>query len=286
MVQITVNPHDNDRLKTRKVQAMLRELDALPAAQNERPNFLKGERLAHLLIDRALQNIAPVPMVFGASSHKLAAVLANQKFTSAYALPSGDEPLILLDFANGVYTLDGVPTTVGSMLTTDPEAGGAFDEGDIAAGVGYAPPDGVKGEAAFTGEALTRVLAEATILVEFEVGATPRPAQFTMHDPDFNFEYALSYSSTYSITDNFDVANLLAGGTMPIAAGLHKLVVTVENGRIAASLDGGAVVSIAAVAWDPAPTTFWLSIRGPSIFKLLGIYPLQDDADLPSLSAL
>ena len=60
MAQLTIKTYDNDRLKNRKVRAMLEELEVWPTEPGARPNFLRGHRTAGILIDRALANVAPV----------------------------------------------------------------------------------------------------------------------------------------------------------------------------------------------------------------------------------
>lgn len=291
MAQIIINPFDNDRLKTRKVQSMLDDLGVLPADPGLRPTFLKSHRAAAALIDRALAN---APLLARCSNVNNFATEANEKFSSAYALPNGAEPLIVLDFKNEVYESNGSAVALGDLVTEN-VAYGAFDPADVVAGVGLAPGDHVS-LPTLTGDALALVLEGATAVFTFvhlntdADTATGGPLLVEMIDfPDFNTYYTSQASSAPDvgsppcfISDNVDTA-----GDASLSLGTHTAALTMIDGKISRSIDGNALVTInPAAAWTIAPNFLGMQVDNECVLEKIALYPAQPDADLPGLSAL
>lgn len=119
MQAITISPFDNDRLKTRAVQDMLRDLGVLPDRNGERPSFVRNSSTAAELIDRALIGLAPLPALTSARNQITLANLANEKFAAAYEGGGGAEELVQIavaDFENDEYSIGGTPKAIADMF--------------------------------------------------------------------------------------------------------------------------------------------------------------------------
>lgn len=214
-----------------------------------------------------------------------------------YALPDGTQPLIFMDFVNEVYEVDGEPVAVGALLTENLAYGGAFDpETAIVNGVGIS----TDADPVMTGDALDLILGGSTIIYEFTIdddqASTASFIAELIDFPDFNTYYFSSTGASQSqnfIGDN--VASNLSDygptpgepGEQPMANGPHKIAVTMASGKIVRSIDGRPVLGIdPAATWTVPPTFFGMQFNADVTIKYIGIYPQQDDANLPGLSAL
>lgn len=79
MAQETIGPWDNARTRTRKVNAMLADLELLPEAAYDRPNFLHSPRTIAAKLGGALGvELAPIPL------SRSGATMLNEAMTTAY----------------------------------------------------------------------------------------------------------------------------------------------------------------------------------------------------------
>lgn len=209
------------------------------------------------------------------------------------------EPLIFLDFKNGIYTVDGDLVVLGDVAGDPGEGFGDFDPAGIVGGVGFRPVEALTGSntVALLGAASALVLGGSTTIYRaagFTNSADPGVAGevfVEMRDEDYNTYYAakltaLTISSGCKLEDNSGDQTV-----SPLATGTHKAAITMIDGKMAMSIDGGAVLLYdPADPWTVAPTFYVISVGGPweTAFALesIGIYPPQVDADLPALSAL
>jgi hypothetical protein len=72
------------------------------------------------------------------------------------------------------------------------------------------------------------------------------------------------------------------------SAGIHKIAITATADKMVASVDGGAIFSVAEAGIDPACTGFYFNIGGDLAARLrsFAFYAPVTDAELPALSAL
>jgi hypothetical protein len=274
---------DHKRLINKKVLENLAELDRLPSDPALRPNFMLNERHNMGLLSNALgQTFKPFP------EHRTLADALNMRFSELYAAGSivvdGEvvEPLIFLDFKNGVYTTEGVPSALGTVLVEDTDFGD-WNPARVVGGTGLVGNNDVA--PVLAGDTLDLITAGSTIV-----------AYFTGTDGAFRFELVDSsdYNTYYSYKGEFGdglfgrIDDAIDNVTMDeLANGYHKIALTMIEGKIALSTDGAVVVAIdPAAAWSP-PVAIMNMIVAPGItLETIGLYPPQDDADLPGLSAL
>lgn len=207
-----------------------------------------------------------------------------------YALPNGAEPLIFLDFKNGVYTVDGESVLLDDLVIEDPFSPGNWDSTTmVLAGIGLKPTGG-SAFIIFAGDAATRVLAGSTTVTTLVGNAGIGGNAFyelSSDSFDVDFQSLSSFSS--------DALNVIKDDHHPnvsevkLPAGTVGVALTFANGKIARSSDGRAILSInpADEDWDLfPPTRLGLGVPANMIVEQIGIYPAQPDADLPMLSAL
>jgi hypothetical protein len=208
---------------------------------------------------------------------------------SEHALPNGTEPLIFLDFKNGIYTSSGVSVAVTTLLTQNADWGTWNPATMISAGVGITgagPPSPV-----LTGDAFDLVATGATILMSFsgtDVNANSA-LRFEMVDDlnAYNTYYYTRLSFHSGVTNNIG-DQVAADETEPTLSGVaHQAALTMTDGKISRSVDGAAITTInPAAPWSPAPTVMGFIVGSGMILESVGLYPAQPDADLPMLSTL
>lgn len=205
-------------------------------------------------------------------------------------LPDGTEPLIFLDFKNAVYQIDGENAALNTLITENVDWGEWNPATMISPGVGLNNPT-ANAAPVLTGEAFTRVAAGATMVLVFTgaTGAGDEVIRYEMVDDlnDYNFNYysrlAFAGATVGAIGDQ--TAPDVEDGNL--ADGQHKTAFTMIDGKITRSTDGAANITInPAAAWSPAPTVMGFIVGDEVILETLGIYPAQDDAELPALSEL
>jgi hypothetical protein len=206
--------------------------------------------------------------------------------TSGYALPNGTEPLILLDFKNGVYMANGDTVAVGDLLVED-ENYGTWNPASIQSGVGLVGASAP----VFTGDALALILGGSTTLsaIGYNGGVTANSFRYELVD---NFlDFGLYYRSITRINSDglpsYINDDSGAVNESESAVGNHKVVITMIDGKISRSTDGSAIITInPANPWSPSPGAMGFVVPANWVVEQIGIYPPQDDADLPTLSAL
>lgn len=198
---------------------------------------------------------------------------------TSHALPNGTEPLVFLDFKNGVYESEGVNVAVSSLVVENTDFGD-YSESDIQAGVGL-----VEADPTFFGDALDLLLDGSTVVCSFTMPVqTTTGITFEMVD---SISYNLDYHATFLNDVHCRLTDEVNSPTDvdPLAPGLHKVALTMIDGKIAASVDGGTLFSLnPAAAWSPAPQIVIFGCSG-AVIESIGLYPAQVDADLPALSA-
>lgn len=292
MVQIPINPFDNDRLKTRKVQAMLGELGVLPTADNERPTFLRGQRTAAILIDRALAHLAPAPPLRRCSNLQDTANTANAKFTAAYLVDDGGAGLpagaiAYADFKNGTYFYGG--NALSDFLVQN-EDWGTFDPASIVPGTGYVAPGANEGPVLAPALTSTLIAAQGfTATVDLIPGVSsggtnnlqiimvdfPGFAQQITAELSDSATASASYVGDYNGQTNIDILSVDV---------LHRVAVTLSATHLAASVDGGIVATYAVA--DPFICNFIAFNVADGTWERMVIYPIKTDAELSALSAL
>lgn len=205
---------------------------------------------------------------------------------SAYALPDGTEPFIFADFENAVYLIDGEAATVQDILIEDNTYGTWNPATHIVPATGINNASG--SSPVFTGDALTLILGGSTVVYEVEFLDASASAIFLVEMidwPDFNTYYT---SALKALSESFVGDNVAPNVEVPgSGSGLHKVAITFINGKIAWAVDGVAQTGIdPAAAWTPAPNFMAMQVNSDAVVKSIGMYPAQDDADLPTLSAL
>lgn len=210
---------------------------------------------------------------------------------SAYALPNGTEPLVFLDFKNGVYTVNGVSKALTDVLAQNTDFG-TYTTAAVINGTGLVGDSSSASNPVMIGDALDLVLDGCTALYRFVFVAADTHQRIDLElvdSSDYNTYY-------YSTVESVDVNNGkcfigdqvnpdVIEGTLTAAA--HQKAVTMINGKISRSIDGEAFVTInPAAAWTPAPAILHILVGQNAILESVGLYPAQPDADLPSLSAL
>lgn len=200
---------------------------------------------------------------------------------SNYALPNGTEPLIFLDFKNGIYQSEGVNVAVSSLVVENTDFGN-YSVSNIQADIGL-----VEADPTFFGDALDLLLGGSTVVCSFTL-PVPTAAGITFEMVD-SASYNLDYHATFLNDVHCRLTDEVNSPTDvdPLAAGTHKTALTMIDGKMAASIDGGTLYALnPAVAWIPAPQIVIFGCGGNAVIESIGLYPVQSDADLPTLSAL
>jgi hypothetical protein len=206
MPQITINEGDNDRLKTRKVRAMLIELGVWPARENEQPSFLRSRRRAAILIDRALATLAPSPRLVRCTANSPVLVEGmNEKFASAnWPGEGGGEVPAGPDWvpAGAIAHIDWVSTPARAWVlgttylgdlsailgTSDFNVAFAYDPEKVVPGVGYTNAPNTA-TAAFIGPLADAFANEFTVLADFDDILTMEYVEETFYT-DLNTRYS------------------------------------------------------------------------------------------------
>ena len=203
-----------------------------------------------------------------------------------YIIVDGDvvEPLIFLDFKNGVYTDRNGATTLGNVLVENTDFG-EWNPANVVADVGLT--GGAGSAPVFTGDPMDLIATGATIVAYFTGAADADALRFELVDSaDYTTYY--SYNGRFGEVGTGQLADNSSSESLPLlTVGYHKIALTMEEGRMAVSVDGAAVVVIdPADPWTPPVAIMNLIVGAYITLETIGIYPAQDDADLPGLSTL
>lgn len=245
--------------------------------------------------------------LLGLDGFATTAISGAPDWVFALRSPAGDLPLMVADFKNGRYYVDGQAVTEPDLFEENRDWG-YYTSGQVVPGGGLTdlstntttpnPSDGhfgawpvLKAEvAAMIGDECTVVLATNFL------NGTLQLAGFEYNDlPGFGterfvwFRHAAtgsSYVSTYEsgVQDTF----FYTGDGM---TGRNKIAATLGMTHLAGSTNGEAVQT----ASPTTPVNAWTNIcivspggvsGQPGFLEMIIVYPVQDDADLPSLSTL
>lgn len=207
----------------------------------------------------------------------------HQQILAPGTLPDGTEPLVFLDFKNGVYQSDGSPSTLEALVGETEY--GEWEPSHIVPGTGLVEGAG-SNSPSFIGDALDLLLSGSTVLIQFVYpgGGVNSVIQVEMITwPGFETYYwnFLDGLGTGGIGDQVDEVLV-----PEIASGPHKCALTLIDGKISQSIDGAAILTInPAAAWTVAPNLVAMAVSQSTV-ESVGFYPPQDDAELPALSAL
>lgn len=309
MAQIEISEHDNDRLKNRKVKANLTELGVWPANPNERPNFLRSHRQAAALIDRALSNLAPAPVVLKrCSNRKEFAQAMNAKISTAFeAIASGDFMAIATNnAADGVYTRNGVRVSINDIIDMGHQYTDFDPVADIdAEGIRPRQSDGAGRTMELQSDLIAELVAAGgfTLLYEFKStalsGTAPQGGKtamdFTaMNAPETEYGYQFVLHRRSDNTDRIALADITGGNEAADAtAGIlsnavNKIAFTITTSRVAASVNGNAVVTLDFPGISVNTTKMYLGFSGDLDVRLrkFQILDAKNDADLQALAVL
>jgi hypothetical protein len=297
-MQIEINPYDNDQLKTRKVQANLAELGVLPADHNQRPTFLRSHRTAAILIDRALSHLAPdISVTRHCSNRQDFSKTANLKFAAAFeAIASGNfMNIVTNNAADGIYKINGSTVAITDIIDLALPGWVAFDPvQDIDAG-GIKPRNGSGRIFPLTQAVVQEVVPTGfTIVYDFYAGADTIVDITTANDDQSEYGYQYARYRTQDGQDIIGLADILNGalaenispaGIVPNAD--NKIAFVMTPDRIAASLNGGATVSLAAAGISANTTVIALGLGGDADARLHGfdLFEVVSNEDLSTLSA-
>lgn len=209
---------------------------------------------------------------------------------SPYALPDGTEPLIVLDFKNGVYLVEGDPRTAEQIIAENTDYG-TFEYSHIVADTGLVGMEGGPGGSnpLIIGDPLTLIVAGSTLVMDFQLTDDAGSGAVTISlidGVDYNTTYFSRASAATNATMLIDtLGTQVDGATLSISA--HRQALTMIDGKIAASVDGGTLYTISpATAWDPVPAVFVMGVGAHAILERIAIYPPQADGALPGLSTI
>lgn len=219
------------------------------------------------------------------SQQPLYACLNHQQNYGGLNTPGGTTSEILIDFANGSYTVDGVPVTVEEVTAEDLVNWNSYDPADIVPGSGY-PSLGAG--PILAGAAAQAVLDGCTMIVDWDI--LNDTMQFDIFEPTFTSDYKW-LNQTFSTLELLRYTDATEFEDSPVAVGdgHHKIAVTQLFGSMAMSVDGNIVQTVASAAAEPPPTLvgFYLDGSSPSTFiRSITIMPPQDNAELVGLSTL
>lgn len=309
MAQIPINPTDNDRLKTRKVQAMLNDLGVLPTKHDERPSFLRSRRSAAVLIDRALDGLALSPSAEKhccKNSEDFVSAI-NEKFATSFA--AGDFTQAgLIDTIRGVYNLNGASVSLADMIDCS-SPGPLFDPAtDIdAGGIKMETIDENTGSSGkdlkFTGALLTRCLQGFTVVLEVLSGERDCNIDVYSQKSDgsiwsdagvkFNFVNGTYNQYLYATPDGstfIDETNPPASVQAVNPSTIVKIGLTLTETHMAISIAGSPARTLSSGGLDPSIESIEFSTGGglgdtTGRLRKFDIYEVQTDEQLAVLTA-
>jgi hypothetical protein len=200
-------------------------------------------------------------------------------------LPDG--AVAFADFVNGHYYAGGAETTVDGVLAEDNSNWQFFDTADITPGIGYVTTSN-RGPVIAHSALGTLLTAGFTAVVDFDTNALNARILIEVTDfPDYAAEFSASLHTDGASDDyNLQSATEFASEALGMTEGSHKLAFTFKSdGAVAASRDGATALTLASGAAPSAATDIGFTFD-TLIVRSITIYPPQDDADLPALSAL
>jgi hypothetical protein len=209
-------------------------------------------------------------------------------------------PLVSADFVSGVYEAGGISVAVTDLFAADAEIGCTFDPADIISGNGLRGQlNGGASLPAFIGPLFSALHGTdgCTVVAEFDCSAAPSSGAFGVdmfNSPDWDLDvtaiisehegnYVLSYAASVAVDPSVGVVTFSA-----FASGRVKVAMTYREARVAASLNGDAVIDV-----TPSTPPNWSLLNKAYIgnsfvadyLRSIAVYAPQDDATLVSLSS-
>jgi hypothetical protein len=188
---------------------------------------------------------------------------------------------IIVDFANGVYSVNGASVPLSDVIGEDPNWG-TFSAGQITAGSGIG--NGVTPSA--LGSFLSAILAQCTCVVS---------ATFALPVDGSSRIILEAYEPSYSAFDTRAeinaISDFISGAFVNLAAapaaGSHKLAFTILDGSWSGSMDGGTVGTCAIAESLSLATGLGIEVDGVGNFLTkIEVYTTPKlNSDLPALSA-
>jgi hypothetical protein len=207
-----------------------------------------------------------------------------------YTLSTGADPLILADFKNGVYRLNGADVTFDDLFEEDLANWGNYEETMLVPGLGMTSGAASSYNRFMVKPSVAALVADGATIVPnvsvFEGGACL--TRILMADSaSLNYYFTAEIQTGGVDMSGWDDGNAAELLPFPYGGSEVKVAFNLSRTRIALSLNGGAVQASDTI--DPGPfAAIALQVTGYEDMYLesLGFYPLQDEADLPTLSAL
>jgi hypothetical protein len=214
---------------------------------------------------------------------------------SVYAINVGGvmvEPLVLADFKNGVYTINGEAAGITDVIESNPDWG-VFDPELIVPGTGLV----AVGQFPETYGTLKSTLA--TFLTD---GCTIIPVVAELDGPNLGIgstKFDMLELPGWSV-DIWGRVDTNGGGSVTVTVadgGINtisdgdtgvstKTAFNISRTRVAASVNGRPAVGVT-VGYAAGPfNTSAFYTENDAALESIGWYPLQDEADLPGLSAI
>lgn len=308
MGQNTIQPFDNGKLKTRKVQALLDEAGVLPRRSSDRPSFLRPLRSAEALLNRVLRTAGRNPIVLRDNKHEDARVLNSALVFTP--IGGGDFTVTSeINVVNGAYTLNGQMVALSDLVDCS-NPGSWFDPvNDIdAGGIKMFVDDGQGGllgrQIYFTNDLIAACIGGYTIVMEVLAGTddcmldvysqnvdgsiySEAGIQWDYIRAEFRqYLYAIPDGSSFLDETNPPTSDLPTGSPSTTV----KVAITFASDHMAISVAGSAPRNVPSPGVDPSMTMFLFSTNsqhGDTSGRLrnFSIYEPVDDADLSTLSA-
>lgn len=207
---------------------------------------------------------------------------------ASYALPNGTAPLTVADFKNGVYMLDGAAVASTEVV----EAIASWDPSwSVASNV--TPGVGSNGNPCVNQALGQSLLAQGGITLVATLNASsgvyPVFSADSFDDPDFAQTVGITLGTGITPSDTkvyvFGVSQALFE-PQPGVSGRNILAWSIkDSGALIIGSVNGSATATTAVGGALVVNSIGFDIQVGYI-ESIGIYPLQADADLPTLSAL
>lgn len=208
----------------------------------------------------------------------------NQQVHSPYALPSGVEPLIVADFKNAVYQIEGANVAITDIFEENTDFG-AYSPSDVQAGVGL-----VASFPVLKAALAVDPLANGYTVIWEAVFNDSSPNNFYAVDmPNWDQELygGLNYDNVADKLQAFiqGVHGNEVGPSNLDYPARYKLGASIDGTDIAMSVAGTSVIDITG---GPASTLDTIAIYANNIaatpFEMWALYPYQDAASLDELT--
>lgn len=221
-----------DRFSTLDPAKMLRDINeaADPDVPFDQFSLLDPER-ARRQIETALGiQIDSATMLDPARFYKV----VEQATGDTDEEPPVEDPEILIDFENGVYTVDGVSVAVTSLFGSDPIfTVNPWTDEKIQSGVGLENEGDPNSQPTFIGEALSRLLSGATVIMDVTFSGFGQVG-LDLHTSDYAFEADAGIRNGYVKVDDY-IGSIQSSDGTPIDAGRLLLALNISPTHLAVS---------------------------------------------------